>query len=189
MIRLATFAIALLAIPSAATAAPSFLEAAAFFLSGNEPQKPLPDNTRKVYAGPIQFALDDTDPCTIFQTSTQHLINLLQFPTDGNWPTNNTAFWYTTKIQFNQFPSPKAAQFRNPSVDPSVEVAPYFGFGLRADSKAACNADDLQQCARVIIVADMPNVSMYRRLQALQYIRDNYCPGLREPPPKPIKPY
>jgi hypothetical protein len=188
VIRPAIFAIALLTIPGAAAAAPSFLEAAAFFLSGNEPQKPLPDNTRKVYAGPIQFALDDTEPCTIFQTSTQpkYLVNLLQFPRDGIWPTNNIALWHTTKIQFNQFPSPKAAQFPNPN----IEVPPWRGFYLWADSKAACNADNPQECARVIIVQDaMYNVSMYRRFQALQYIRDNYCPGLPEPPPKPIKPY
>jgi hypothetical protein len=178
---------------------PSFLEAAVFVLEGNTPTNDPPNGalswvkivdsnrirvTTSHLRGPqltFYFSVgDDSFPCTVFQ--------LLATPP------------YTAKAwDFNLFSGPMLAKTSNYGMNNYMVTVPIgsggycYGNGkLFSNGTIGVEATGTKTCPVSSTVDMLGGSNLFlapaRRLVALQYIRDNFCPGLPDPP-RTIIPY
>ncbi len=159
---------------------PPFLEAAVFFLTGKEPPEAisLPDGDMQVsgralrggFIGPIEIfayhVLSD-DPCRVMKMETQPPY-LIEF------------------YNFNRFSGPRSARILRDGATISMNDGYCSGNGTNDDGKVHILAETPITCSSQYLWTLIGPVS--RRLAALDYIRNNFCPGMPEPP-LTIKPY
>lgn len=168
---------------------PSFLEAAVFFLTGFEAKNIQNPTTLKITEETnVTFALDKNDPCVIIETSNASVGKIYYtyrpdfaqaYSGRGPLPANGSFLkWPMKRWQFDKMPSPATASY----------FGEWVNFPLDAKNMTVCTIEG--DCGALSFsIASHPADINYRRTQALQYIRDNYCAGLPEPPQPPRKPY
>lgn len=142
---------------------PSFIEAAVFFLSGREADqekpwlKAVPLSESAMSIPGVHVEQDKERPCVVYAEETGPPYRVERF-------------------DFALFPGPRSAKI-------SHDGFPVFALRDEAHC-AAVRAKDGQfkaksfHCEATMILG---GPDTYRRLLALQYIRDNFCMGLAEP--------
>jgi hypothetical protein len=174
---------------------PSFLQAVVFFLSGHEPPNYVRFFTdekggkrarswyvREGQYSSYEYVVDPVYPCTVYQIPI--------------W--SDDSFLYktppATAINFLRMPSPRAAYV---AVDPAayrqkLDNEQKVNFDLPKGAMMHPKANETEPLKIWSINMDhlsFGGTKMLRRLDALDYIRKNFCMGLPEPPPRPVPAY
>ena len=159
---------------------PSFLQAAIFFVMGREPPKDVKFDSDRLaivlsvitdqmgaHDAKHEFNVSKQEPCTINMT-------LLEPP------------YGMGRLEFMKLPSPRAMRITGENVHMDLPPETW------CNSKAEVNSEGFVQsikgtsmCLRKVQLVG----HVFRRLAALDYIRDHFCAGQPEPPPPPRKPY
>jgi hypothetical protein len=156
---------------------PTFLEAAVFFIVGIAPPFLEIDeggNTSSDRLGG-SYERSATDPCVFY------------------WIGRGR--FYRIRVDFNKLPSPRTFQVfsRYLSYPAGPQLEARFTFPAEAwcsrHFDAAGKMIDEMKCLTGYGISAKTVDHLRRRLDALDYIRANFCPGLPEPPPPPPRAY
>jgi hypothetical protein len=160
---------------------PSFIESAVFFLTGKEPPAAvaLSDTAMRLRDKSADFRQSKDDPCLVIELQTAPPYGL-------------------TSYDFSKFPGPRSATGRY--TDAAVFTLPSGAIQTaKRRFTSDCN-NTMPTCTLELVpgstrmVGDggtfslIGGTTLVRQLAALTYIRDDFCPGLPEPPIT-IKPY
>ena len=167
---------------------PSFLEAGIFFITAREPPKEVRllssrlatvidfrkvPGTGALRDGVYEFkTLEEYGPCTI--------LSFLLDPPYG-----------MRTVDFNKLPSPRAMKLFGGEFTTAEMELPNQAW---CETKTTVSPEGLitveQDTTTCFKKYDLGGYKIDRRLKALDYIRNNFCPGQPEPPPPPPpKPY
>jgi len=182
-----------------------FFQAAIFFMTGLEPTPPNPpvtfesdkkaivmDNVQwdsSSWLGTWEYRLEDDKPCILFARllSPEAAFNTTDpFTGDQNGG---------RRLEFNKMPSPRAfkhdspkcTRARRPNITIDFPHETWCSYRSAKDNGEIKMLSGSSTC-RVSMCYEL-STQWYRRIDALDYIREKYCMGQPEPAPKPRMPY
>ena len=163
-------------------AKPSFLEAAVFFLEGKEPDPAQIISNSEINLPLTHYRQDKDQPCIVFAFSTAPPYGAISY-NFNLFPGPRSAHMYQDGVaQFHIVASHRSVEDTHPTTFARcTRRRAYVDGTLRyVDGSTMCQTD---------WTLTLPHGE--RALRALQYIRDNFCEGLPQPPARPliINPY